>query len=168
MDYGKKPVRQVAGPSVRRGPSSGNYRLLHAGYFDLSRCSGRGHPAAVNEGVSGFGHFWWKPVTFGLALKHLSATFLELKQVGKICYRYLLTRLDNNEPTVASLEQTIEDIKAVLAASNVPIPEGLAELHQSGTFKIVNDVQTGKIETILMARAECADASDPSRAREVI
>ncbi|MXN48599.1 hypothetical protein GR138_25665 [Shinella kummerowiae] len=105
---------------------------------------------------------------FGLALEHLSVTLLEFTQVGKTCYRYLLTRLDNNEPTIASLEQTIEDIKAVLAANNVPIPEGLAELHQSGTLKIVNDVQTGKIETILMARAESAGASDPSRAREVI
>ncbi|WLR95330.1 hypothetical protein [Shinella zoogloeoides] len=105
---------------------------------------------------------------FGLALEHLSVILMEFTHVGKTCYRYLLTRLDNNEPTIASLEQTIEDIKAVLAASNVPISEGLAELHQSGTFKIVNDVQTGKIETILMARAESAGASDPSGAREAM
>jgi hypothetical protein len=95
---------------------------------------------------------------FGLALQHLSVTLLGFTQVGKTCYRYLLTRLENNEPTTASLEQTIEEIKAVLAASNVPIPEGLAELHQFGTFKIVDDVPTGKIETILMAREENAGA----------
>ena len=100
-----------------------------------------------------------------LALKHLSATLLEFAQVSKSAYRYLLTRLENNEPTIASLEQTIGDIKAVLAASNVPIPEGLAELHQSGTFKIVDDVPTGKIETILMATAESAGAIDPSRGK---
>ena len=103
---------------------------------------------------------------FDLALERLSATFLEFKQVSKSGYRYLLTRLENNEPTIASLEQTIEDIKAVLAASNVPIPEGLAELHQSGTFKIVNDVPAGKIETILMAKAEGAGAINPSRDKE--
>jgi hypothetical protein len=103
---------------------------------------------------------------FDLALERLSATFLEFTQVSKSGYRYLLTRLENNEPTIASLEQTIEDIKAVLAASNVPIPEGLAELHQSGTFKIVNDVPAGKIETILMAKAEGAGAINPSRDKE--
>ncbi len=103
---------------------------------------------------------------FDLALERLSAAFLEFKQVSKSGYRYLLTRLENNEPTIASLEQTIEDIKAVLAASNVPIPEGLAELHQSGTFKIVNDVPAGKIETILMAKAEGAGAINPSRDKE--
>jgi len=50
---------------------------------------------------------------FDLALERLSAAFLEFKQVSKSGYRYLLTRLENNEPTIASLEQTIEDIKAV-------------------------------------------------------
>lgn len=98
---------------------------------------------------------------FGLA--RLSETLLEFAKVSKSGYRYLLTRLENNEPTIASLEQTIEDIKAVLAASNVPIREGLAKLHQSGTFKIVNDVPTGTIETILMARAESGAPTDPSR-----
>ncbi|WP_069062032.1 hypothetical protein [Sinorhizobium sp. RAC02] len=99
---------------------------------------------------------------FGIALERLSATLLEFAQMSRSGYRYLLTRLENNEPTIASLEQTIEDIKAVFAASNVPIPEGLAELHQSGTFKIVNEIPTGKIETILMARAESAGAPDSS------
>jgi hypothetical protein len=98
-----------------------------------------------------------------LALERLFAMFLEFAQVSKSSYRYLLTRLENNEPTIASLEQTIEDIKAVLAASNVPIPEGLAELHQSGTFKIVNNVPAGKIETILMARPERVSAIDAIR-----
>lgn len=101
-----------------------------------------------------------------LTLERLSTTLLEFVQMSRSGYRYLLTRLENNEPTIASLEQTIEDIKAVLAASNVPIPEGLAELHQSGTFKIFNDVPTGKIETILMARAESAGAPDSSRDRD--
>jgi hypothetical protein len=100
---------------------------------------------------------------FDLALERLFAMFLEFAQVSKSSYRYLLTRLENNEPTIASLEQTIEDIKAVLAASNVPIPEGLAELHQSGTFKIVNNVPAGKIETILMARPERVSAIDAIR-----
>lgn len=167
MYYDQKLLQQVARSSVQRGPSSGNHRLLHAWYLRLSRCCGRGHPAANNESIFGLGHYW-NPVMFGPALECLSVTLLEFTQVGKTCYRYLLTRLDNNEPTIASLEQTIEDIKAVLAASNVPIPEGLAELHQSGTLRIVNDVQTGKIETILMARVETAAASDPPRAREVM
>ena len=102
-----------------------------------------------------------------LAFERLSITLLEFRQMSRFLYRYLLTRLENNEPTIASLEQTIEDIKAILAASNVPIPEALAELHQSGTFKIIDDVPAGKIETILMARSDNAGASDPSRAREV-
>lgn len=80
--------------------------------------------------------------------------------MSKSGFRYLLTRLENNEPTIASLEQTIEDIKAVLAASSVPISDGLAELHTSGTLKIVRDVSTGKIETILMARGEQHGAAD--------
>lgn len=105
---------------------------------------------------------------FDLALERLSAAFLEFKQVSKSGYRYLLTRLENNEPTIASLEQTIEDIKAVLAASNVPIPEGLAELHQSGTFKIIKGVPTGKIEIILMARTEGVGAGDPSRDKDAL
>lgn len=63
---------------------------------------------------------------FGIAFERLFVALLEFTQVGKSCYRYFLTRLDNNEPTIASLEQTVEDIKAVLAASNVPISEGLA------------------------------------------
>lgn len=75
-------------------------------------------------------------------------------------FRYLLTRLENNQPTIASLEQTIEDIKAVLAASRIPVPEGLAELHTSGTLKIVRDVPAGKIETILMARGKQHGAAD--------
>ncbi|MGJ7043715.1 hypothetical protein J2Y63_007001 [Shinella sp. BE166] len=102
-----------------------------------------------------------------LAFEHMSTTPLEFRQMSRSLYRYLLTRLENNEPTIASLEQTIEDIKAILAASNVPIPEGLAQLHQSGTIKIIDDVPAGKIETILMARADRAGASEPSRTGEV-
>ena len=85
--------------------------------------------------------------------------------MSRFGFRYLLTRLENNQPTLASLQQTIEDIKAVLAASNVPVPVGLAELHRSGTFKIVDEVAGGKIETILMARAENAGAVGLSRRR---
>lgn len=99
----------------------------------------------------------------GVRFTYLAAGLLEFLKMSKSCYRYLLTRLENNEPTIASLEQTIEDIKAVLAASDVPIPAGLAKLHQVGTFKIVNDVPSGKIETILMARAEIGDAGVSSR-----
>lgn len=99
----------------------------------------------------------------GVRFTYLAAGLLEFLKMSKSCYRYLLTRLENNEPTIASLEQTIEDIKAVLAASDVPIPAGLAKLHQVGTLKIVNDVPSGKIETILMARAEIGDAGVSSR-----
>lgn len=79
----------------------------------------------------------------------------------KSIYRYLLTRLENNEPTIASLEQTIDDIKAVLVYCNIPIPDGLAELHRSGTFKIVENAPTGKIETILMTKTDSTGATKP-------
>lgn len=162
MNCDEMLIRQVIRTRVGHGLSRRDYRLLHAWYLRLSRGFERGEPTSSNKGVSGLGRNR-KSVMFDLALERLFAMFLEFAQVSKSSYRYLLTRLENNEPTIASLEQTIEDIKAVLAASNVPIPEGLAELHQSGTFKIVNNVPAGKIETILMARPERVSAIDAIR-----
>lgn len=65
---------------------------------------------------------------------------------------YYLTRLENDAVAIGSQTQTIDDVKVMLTANNIPIEEGLAELHRSGVLKFRQPSPGGQVETILQAK----------------
>lgn len=65
---------------------------------------------------------------------------------------YYLTRVENGAVAIGSQTQTIDDVKVVLTANNIPIEEGLAELHRSGVLKFRQPSPIGQVETILPAK----------------
>ncbi len=65
---------------------------------------------------------------------------------------YYLTRLENDAVAIGSRIQTIDDVKLMLTANNIPIDEGLADLHRSGVFEFRQPSPGGQVETILRAK----------------